>query len=73
MHAGSRIVRLRCDAANTWSMTVLARFEEHQSMNYGSDCVVDATTGQVMVLSTSFYDKRLCLWRVDLGSEGAGT
>ena len=39
MHAGSRIVRLgrSGDESGEWTFTVLAKFEEHKSMNYGSD------------------------------------
>lgn len=65
MHAGSRIVQLRQDAEQEWSFEVLAKFEEHQSMNYGSDAPPAQGTAQAIV-STSFYDKLLCLWRFDL-------
>ena len=45
----------------------MARFEEHKSMNYGSDVQPNSDTVKSIV-STSFYDKLLCLWRFDLGS-----
>lgn len=72
MHAGSRIVQLRRIAAASpeWGFEVLAKFEEHQSMNYGSDSPpgAEASSTKKTIVSTSFYDKLLCLWRVDLGT-----
>lgn len=70
MHAGARIVRLQGDLATVNSIEVLWRFEEHESMNYGSDYVwVDGREffgegegKKIVCVSTSFYDKRLCLW-----------
>lgn len=64
MHAGSRIVRLSRDAAKIWKFEILAKFEEHESMNYGSDCQPHLNEqGQRTFITTSFYDRRLCLWR----------
>lgn len=70
MHAGTRIVRLKGDLATVNSIEVLSRFEEHESMNYGSDYTwVDRREffgegegRKIVCVSTSFYDKRLCLW-----------
>lgn len=81
MHAGSRIVRLdrhrRSDSegSDEWAFEVLARFEEHESMNYGSDVRPlvgngeggvgsGAMKGERTVVSTSFYDRLMCVWRV---------
>ena len=68
MHAGARIVRVESKEGE-WSIDVLAKFEEHESMNYGSD-IQPLKSDQVgndemarTVISTSFYDKRLCMWR----------
>jgi diphthamide biosynthesis protein 7 len=63
MHAGARIIRLhRSD--ETWQIDVLAKFEEHKSMNYGSDCQAKVNErSQRTIVSTSFYDRLLCLWR----------
>ncbi|PWY92673.1 hypothetical protein BO70DRAFT_384140 [Aspergillus heteromorphus CBS 117.55] len=63
-------------------MEVLAEFTEHESMNYASDVwggvgagdVAEATegaTGQArerkrVVVSSSFYDRRVCVWMVDV-------
>ena len=65
MHAGTRIVRVQADDEGQWSIEVLARFEEHKSMNYGSDARPTSSEGMGSrtIISTSFYDKLLCLWR----------
>ncbi|KAK8170215.1 hypothetical protein IWX90DRAFT_201903 [Phyllosticta citrichinensis] len=48
-----------------WQFDVLARFEEHQSMNYGS-AVQPLRAGEGKntrtVVSTSFYDRPVCVW-----------
>ncbi|KAF2173581.1 hypothetical protein M409DRAFT_15859 [Zasmidium cellare ATCC 36951] len=65
MHAGTRIVKLiRDEDEDVWSFEVLARFEEHQSMNYGSDVQPgeDGKEKERRIVSTSFYDRLLCLW-----------
>lgn len=65
MHAGARIVRVQADDPGQWSIEVLAKFEEHKSMNYGSDVQPEGSenNGPRTIISTSFYDKLLCLWR----------
>jgi diphthine methyl ester acylhydrolase len=76
MHAGTRVLRLKRDPSSgdtPWKFEVLAKFEEHESMNYGSDAQLGQQQhghGQQLktIVSTSFYDKRLCLWRCDIGS-----
>lgn len=65
MYAGARLIRLSRAADGSWACTVLAQFEEHQSMNYGCAVVPSNTvqnTGRVTCISTSFYDRLLCLW-----------
>jgi diphthine methyl ester acylhydrolase len=67
MHAGSRIIELRGigdGQAEEWTWAVLARFEEHHSMNYGSSFMNSRQEGikRLTCVSTSFYDKLLCLW-----------
>lgn len=70
MHAGARVVRLEGSLGTVNDIRVLWRFEEHESMNYGSDYAwVDGREffgegegKKVVCVSTSFYDKRLCLW-----------
>lgn len=65
MHAGTRVVRLCCSEDGEWSITVLARFEEHKSMNYGSDFQPVTNGTPRTIVSTSFYDKLLCVWHFD--------
>lgn len=63
MHAGTRIVKLARNG-DEWQFEVLARFEEHKSMNYGSDSQPGLNAkGQRTFITTSFYDRLLCLWR----------
>lgn len=62
MHAGARLVEIRTADKQIWTCKVLARFEEHKSMNYGSDFVRPIEGDRLQCVSTSFYDKLLCLW-----------
>ena len=97
MHAGTRIVQLTSrssgssasasasssiESESEWEFTVLARFEEHKSMNYGSDGQPlriggvgveegggeqrqqqqNQQGGKRVVVSTSFYDRLMCVW-----------
>ncbi|THV83113.1 WD40 repeat-like protein [Aureobasidium pullulans] len=67
MHAGARIVEVKKDEGGEWTIEVLAKFEEHKSMNYGSDVQPGSENGgEQTIISTSFYDKLLCLWRFTL-------
>lgn len=61
MHAGARVIEIGGDVSGACQIVVAARFEEHQSMNYGSDF---HNQKSLMCVSTSFYDKLLCLWEV---------
>ncbi len=61
MHAGVRIVDVDCDVSGSCHISVVARFTEHESMNYGSDF---RETLPLLCVSTSFYDRRLCLWEL---------
>ncbi|KAI0150601.1 WD40-repeat-containing domain protein [Xylariaceae sp. FL1272] len=64
MHAGSRIVEIVGNGDGECQIKVLARFEEHRSMNYGSDWQPGTGVAfkPLRVVSTSFYDKLMCLW-----------
>ena len=75
MHAGARVVEVRCDEEQKWEIQVLARFEEHESMCYASAAVREAGGDGVRTgedgkegaqkwrfVSTSFYDRRACVW-----------
>lgn len=80
MHAGARILEIRGSKDTEWTIEVLARFEEHKSMNYGSDVQPlekkewrgiqqeaehgDAESAkEKVIVSTSFYDRLLCVWK----------
>ncbi|KAF2835057.1 hypothetical protein M501DRAFT_982982 [Patellaria atrata CBS 101060] len=63
MHAGARIVRVTRYEKGKWDIEVVARFEEHKSMNYGSDVLARGGGTGKLILSTSFYDRLICLWR----------
>ncbi|CAG7961298.1 unnamed protein product [Penicillium nalgiovense] len=73
MHAGTRLVRVTCkheDGAPNWGIEVLAKFTEHESMNYASGVweggQETTRSSEVLCVSSSFYDRRLCVWTVDL-------
>lgn len=85
MHAGTRIVQVireekkkkkdDDDEEEEWRFHVLAKFEEHESMNYGSDVQPELKKEKKKereekekkkIVSTSFYDRRLCLWTVEI-------
>ena len=69
MHAGAKILEVRRAEGGSWLINVLAKFVEHESMNY-------ASTGRprygargvegFIVVSTSFYDKKLCVWEAEV-------
>ena len=64
MHAGARIIEVVEDlAGGGWGFELLGRFEEHQSMNYASDFMPGSRKStELKCVSTSFYDKLLCMW-----------
>lgn len=81
MHAGTRIVQVireekkeEEEEEEEWRFHVLAKFEEHESMNYGSDVQPKLKEKKKereekekkKIVSTSFYDRRLCLWTVEI-------
>lgn len=84
MHVGTRIVQVireekkkkdDDDGQDEWRFHVLAKFEEHESMNYGSDVQPELKEKKKereekerkkKIVSTSFYDRRLCLWIVEI-------
>ncbi|KAK7992294.1 hypothetical protein PG988_001088 [Apiospora saccharicola] len=65
MHAGSRVLKITGSSKmEECAVEVVARFEEHKSMNYGSDFQPGSEMpgGDLKIVSTSFYDKLLCFW-----------
>ena len=70
MHAGARLLKIALSENKTrWSINVIAKFEEHESMNYASDGRVESQDGEhssrYTCVSTSFYDRKLCVWTVE--------
>jgi diphthamide biosynthesis protein 7 len=66
MHAGTRVVRVtqnQQDQTAQWGIEVLAEFKEHESMNYASDVWKGSTPSELLCVSSSFYDRRVCVWR----------
>ncbi|KAL2170401.1 hypothetical protein VTG60DRAFT_4887 [Thermothelomyces hinnuleus] len=64
MHAGARVLEVLQTLDGEYRFGILGRFEEHKSMNYGSD-FQPGSKGKLSVVSTSFYDKLLCLWEFE--------
>lgn len=72
MHAGTRVLEIYNDHQDLWVIKVLSKFEEHESMNYGSDNsgsrLWEAPTNggkePVVIASTSFYDRKICVWTI---------
>ena len=64
MHAGVMILEIRRDEDGKWFIHVMGKFEEHESMCYASDGRPYGVKGLggFIVISTSFYDKKLCVW-----------
>ncbi|KAI0381086.1 hypothetical protein F5Y04DRAFT_83634 [Hypomontagnella monticulosa] len=65
MHAGSSMLEITGQGTTELcEIKVLGRFEEHKSMNYGSDFQPGSELGgrNIRCISTSFYDRLLCLW-----------
>ncbi len=86
MHAGPRILELSGNKYGEWKIEIVGRFEEHGSMNYGSDVqpvrkkdwrgLQKEDLGEMnernqprSVVSTSFYDRRLCVWKIGAETE----
>jgi diphthamide biosynthesis protein 7 len=76
MHAGCRIVELSrtssgAEDGDTWRFDVRAEFTEHTSMNYASGfrMLENDQSLDLLCVSSSFYDKRLCVWRADIPTQ----
>ncbi len=72
MHTGGRILRVSHTPNNSieheakacdWTIDVLHKFTKgHESMNYASDFRSDKE-GEYTIVTTSFYDKQVCVWK----------
>ena len=78
MYAGAKVVEIKGVAGKgdeglergvlEWTSREVGRMEEHESMCYACDAQAPGDdsgdrNGDRMVVSCSFYDKRLCLWK----------
>lgn len=67
MHAGAKVLKIELRPGKHCVIKGIADFEEHQSMNYACDArgvVSENGSKSTMCISTSFYDKKLCIWNV---------
>lgn len=67
MHAGVKVVEVSRSPEENWSIRILGCFNEHLSMNYASDAQEenhDGASKNRTYVSSSFYDKRLCVWKL---------
>lgn len=64
MHAGAGVLKISQSSEEAWTILTMTKFEEHESMNYASDACtqLDHDLESLTVLSTSFYDEKLCVW-----------
>jgi diphthamide biosynthesis protein 7 len=77
MRVGCKILAVTKSARGDWEIEVLAQTAIHESMNYASDFVPlpldgeSSTIGDTghprTIVSTSFYDRLLFVWRYDPG------
>ncbi|KAI4136386.1 MAG: hypothetical protein L6R39_007817 [Caloplaca ligustica] len=70
MHAGCRVLKISRAVRRDgdWTIHILGKFEEHESMNYTSDAQPGRSLHDIKdmtFVSTSFYDKKLCVWRLE--------
>jgi diphthamide biosynthesis protein 7 len=66
MHAGARVLEVKRSEAGEWAIEVMGEVNVHESMCYGSDVQPGGQrNGERLCVSTSFYDKLLCVWRYD--------
>jgi diphthamide biosynthesis protein 7 len=67
MHSGVKVVEVSCSPEGDWSIETRANFKEHESMNYASDARAETDEQNIKTetyISTSFYDKKLCVWEM---------
>jgi diphthamide biosynthesis protein 7 len=76
MHVGCRIVALSrtssgAEDGHLWRFDIRAEFTEHTSMNYASGLRIlrNDQSLDLLCVSSSFYDKRVCVWRADISTQ----
>ncbi|KAL8735628.1 MAG: hypothetical protein Q9166_000797 [cf. Caloplaca sp. 2 TL-2023] len=68
MFAGCKVLEILRDTNKEWEISVLAEFNYPDILNYASDFRPEPDLQTLMDLtyvSTSFYDKKLCIWRLE--------
>jgi diphthamide biosynthesis protein 7 len=66
MQAGARIVNLH-KTGEHWHFDVKAKFEKNAgTLFYASDCQSTGTDGKRTIVSTSFEDRKLYLWKANI-------
>ena len=73
MHAGARVLEVtRTESDDEWRIEILGSVTIHESMCYGSDVQpVKEDSGEArLCVSTSFYDRLVCLWSFDPNQSG---
>ena len=78
MRVGCKILEIKELQEGEWTMEVLAKTAVHESMNYASDILPVAIEGSTKskvqtIVSTSFYDRLLFVWKWDPDVEAQGT
>lgn len=74
MHSGAKVIEVSCSPDENWSIKTLGSFEEHESMNYACDAREETNDHNITsktYISTSFYDKKLCVWEMKEEYEGS--
>ena len=72
MLGGVKIVEIQRTPAGEWTIEVKFHFQDvHQSMVYACDCepwklLTNPETRERKIISTSFEDKRICMWKTRL-------
>lgn len=74
MHAGAKILEIKLMEDGKWVIDILAKFMEHKSMNYASAGRprrdAEGNVESFVIVSTSFYDKKLCVWEYVVNGSG---
>lgn len=74
MRVGCKIIQITKSHTAGWTIEVLAQVGVHESMNYASDVVPlpqDTRISTRTIVSTSFYDRLLFVWKYDSDVIGA--
>ena len=74
MHAGPKIIEVKRTEDEEWVIDILTNFVEHKSMNYASAGRprrnLEGKVTSLVIVSTSFYDKKLCVWEYVIHRSG---